>query len=159
MRRLLALAAAILGVLALFGGKPPAVKTVAAVDVAEWIRDRKPGLRIIDPRTEAEFDEYHLPRAERLTPSITFHTNETVVFAEPWDRGRPARIHPNTYLLRGGIQAWVDEVMNPTITANASPSARKTFDRASSVSRYFGGVPRVVDKLPSTHNPVRRRGC
>jgi rhodanese-related sulfurtransferase len=159
MRRVLAIAAAILGVLALFGGEPAAAKTVNAVDVAEWIRDRKPGLRIIDPRTEAEFDEYHLPRAERLLPSATFNPTETIVLAEPWDRGRPARIHPNIYLLHGGMQAWIDEVMNPTITTGASPSARKAFERASSVSRYFGGVPRLVDKVPATHNSVRRRGC
>ena len=92
-------------------------------------------------------------------PSTTFNPNDTIVFAEPWDRGRPARISRNIYLLRGGMQAWVDEVMNPTITSNASPAERKAFERASTVSRYFGGIPRIVDKLPATHNAVRRRGC
>jgi hypothetical protein len=60
------------------------------------------------------------------------------------------------------MQAWIDEVMNPTITADAQPSARAAYERASIVSRYFGGVPRVVDKLPAAHTnaaAVRRRGC
>jgi rhodanese-related sulfurtransferase len=157
VRRLLAASAAILGVLALFAGKPPAIQTVAPVELAEWIRDRKPNLRIIDVRSEAEFDEYHLPRAERLTSSTTFGPDDTIVLVGGGSVGAE-----NVYVLRGGIQAWIDEVMNPAITADAPPSAHIAFQRASIVSRYFGGVPRVVDKLPSVRTnaaAVRRRGC
>ncbi|HEX3578310.1 MAG TPA: rhodanese-like domain-containing protein [Thermoanaerobaculia bacterium] len=157
MRRTLAAAAAILGVLALFAGKAPAMQSVAPVELAEWIRDRKPNLRVIDTRSEAEFDEYHLPRAERFTSTTTFAPDDTVVLVAG------GSVHAkNVYILRGGIQAWIDEVMNPTITADASPSAHIAFQRASVVSRYFGGVPRVVDKLPAVRanaSSVRRRGC
>jgi rhodanese-related sulfurtransferase len=157
VRRTLAAAAAILGVLALFAGKAPAMQSVAPVELAEWIRDRKPNLRVIDTRSEAEFDEYHLPRAERFTSTTTFAPDDTVVLVAG------GSVHAkNVYILRGGIQAWIDEVMNPTITADASPSAHIAFQRASVVSRYFGGVPRVVDKLPAVRanaSSVRRRGC
>ena len=189
MRRVLAAAAAILGVLALFAGDapersadgspavpPPARRQrsapasrwrysrraagatfIAPVELAEWIRDRKPHLRVIDVRSEEEFDEYHLPRAERITSSTTFAPDDTIVLVA----GGSVRAR-NVYVLRGGVQAWIDEVMNPTITADAPPSARAAYERASIVSRYFGGVPRVVDKLPATHfnaSTVRRRGC
>ena len=30
-----------------------------------WIRDRKPGLRVLDVRTDSEFEAYHIPSAER----------------------------------------------------------------------------------------------
>lgn len=158
MRRALAAVAAILGVLALFAGKAPALQNIAPVELAEWIRDRKPNLRIVDVRSEKEFDEYHLPRAERFTPSTTFAPDDTIVFVAGGERS----VHRDVYVLRGGIQAWIDEVMNPTITADAPPSAHVAFQRASIVSRYFGGVPRVVDKLPATRTnaaAVRRRGC
>jgi rhodanese-related sulfurtransferase len=157
VRRVLAAAAAILGVLALFAGKAPAIRSVAPIELAEWIRDRKPHLRVVDARTEAEFDEYHLPRAERLTSSTTFADGETIVLVA----GGSVEAR-KVYVLRGGIQAWIDEVMNPTITADAPPSARAAYDRASAVSRYFGGVPRIVDKLPAVRAnaaAVRRRGC
>ena len=157
MRRVLAAAAAILGVLALFAGKAPSIQSVAPVELAEWIRDRKPNLRVIDVRSEGEFEEYHLPRAERLTSSTAFAPDDTIVLVA----GGSVRAR-NVYALRGGVQAWIDEVMNPTIAADAPPSARAAYERASIVSRYFGGVPRVVDKLPATHvnaNAVRRRGC
>jgi rhodanese-related sulfurtransferase len=191
VRRLLAAAATILGVLALFAGEvpdrsadgssagpPPArrrvsapasrwrssrraagatLQTVAPVELAEWIRDRRPNLRIIDTRTEQDFDEYHLPRAERLTSSTKFAPDDTIVLVAG---GSVDARH--VYVLRGGIHAWIDEVMNPTITADAPPSARAAYERASVVSRYFGGVPRIVDKLPATGAntaAVRRRGC
>ena len=187
MRRVLGTVAAILGVLALFAGEAPersadgssagplparrrvsapasrwrssrraAGAMLAPVELAEWIRDRKPHLRVVDTRTEAEFDAYHLPRAERLTSSTTFAPDDTIVLVA----GGSVRSR-NVYVLRGGIQAWIDEVMNPTITAEAAPSARAAYQRASVVSRYFGGVPRVVDKLPARANAatVRRRGC
>ena len=157
MRRALAATAAILGVLALFAGKAPAIHSVAPVELAEWIRDRKPNLRIVDIRNQAEFDEYHLPRAERLTSSATFALDDTIVLVAG------GSVHArNVYVLRGGIQAWIDEVMNPTITSDAPPSVRASYERASIVSRYFGGVPRVVDKLPAVRAnaaAVRRRGC
>lgn len=157
MRRILGTVAAILGVLALFAGKPPSIQSVSPIELAEWIRDRKPHLRIVDTRTEAEFDEYHLPRAERFTSSTTFAPDDTIVLVAG------GSVHArNVYGLRGGIQAWIDEVMNPTITAGAPPSAHIGFQRASIVSRYFGGVPRIVDKLPAERTnaaAVRRRGC
>jgi rhodanese-related sulfurtransferase len=157
VRRVLAAAAAILGVLALFAGKAPAIQSVAPVELAEWIRDRKPHLRVVDVRPEAEFDEYHLPRAERFTSATTFAPDDTIVLVA----GGSVRAR-NIYVLRGGVQAWIDEVMNPTITAGALPPARAAYERASIVSRYFGGVPRVVDRLPAVRAnaaAVRRRGC
>jgi rhodanese-related sulfurtransferase len=132
---------------------------ITAVELAEWIRDRKPNLRIIDTRPEAAFDEYHLPRAERADSlaAAQFKSNETVVLVSG-----AAVTNRDVYILRGGVKGWIDEVMNPTITADAPPSARAAYDRASIVSRYFGGVPRIVDKLPVTRSnvaAVRRRGC
>jgi rhodanese-related sulfurtransferase len=159
VRRVLAAVAAILGVLALFAARPPAIRNLTAVELAEWIRDRKPNLRVIDVRPEAEFDEYHLPRAERFTSSATFAQDDTIVLVAGGERTIHAR---NVYVLSGGIQAWIDEVMNPTITADAPASSHVAFQRASAVSRYFGGVPRVVDRLPAVRTnaaAVRRRGC
>jgi hypothetical protein len=168
IRNALAVVAAVLGALALFAGSPyrarHAVAEVSPVELAEWIRDRKPELRIIDPRPEAEFDEYHLPRAEHVQApaSVSFIPTETIVLVSGDAKG----IDRDVYVLRGGVRGWIDEVMNPTIAENAPPAARAAFQRASIVSRYFGGVPRVVDKLPvkrddavAAAKAVRRRGC
>ena len=134
IRRLLACAAVLLGVAALFAGSPyrarHAVAEVSPVDLAEWIRDRKPELRVIDPRPAAEFDEYHLPRAENVSPaSAAFKPTETIVLVA----GDAQGIDHQVYVLRGGVRGWIDEVMSPTITENASPgSARPISGPASS---------------------------
>jgi hypothetical protein len=163
IRRVLAVVAMVLGVLALFSGSPHRVAEVTPVELAEWIRDRKPELRIIDLRPEAEFDDYHLPRAENVASlaSTSFKPTETIVLVSGDAKG----VDRDVYILRGGVRGWIDEVMNPTIIENASPEARAAYQRASIVSRYFGGVPRIVDKVqvkPSdaaAAKAVRRRGC
>jgi rhodanese-related sulfurtransferase len=194
IRRVLAGVAALLGVMALVAGSPYAERRdvgvarlasaiaheddhITAVELAEWIRDRKPGLRVIDLRTEEKWIEYHLPRAERLAieslASASFKPAETIVLvsgggahaAQAWILLQTMG-HRQVYFLRGGMREWIDDVMNPTIAADASPATRAAFQRVSDVSRYFGGVPRVVDKMPAKSDDdiaaaaaVRRRGC
>src|SRR5256714_13982575 len=42
---------------------------VTALELAEWIRDRKPGLRVIDIRSSDEFSALHIPTAEQVSLS------------------------------------------------------------------------------------------
>lgn len=195
--RLLAMAAALAGVLAAFAGSPapgqrhavPAARAgvdvarmaaavaheedhITALELAEWIRGRKPGLRIIDLRSAREFDTYHLPRAEKLAiesvVATPFRPGETVVLisdggahaAQAWVLLQTLG-HRNVYCLRGGLGEWLDDVMHPTLPANASPEAAAAFRRASELSRYFGGVPRSAPAVPSQPGAaaIPRRGC
>lgn len=195
-------AALLLGALAAFAGSPYRAQHVTvdvqrlawavtreedhitAVELAEWIRSRKAGLRIVDLRTQTEFETYHVPRAERVAldsiASATFRTSDTIVLisdggahaAQAWVLLQ-ALGYRQVYFLRGGIREWIDEVMNPKIVADASPEAMAEFKRVGDISRYFGGVPRIVDKLEprniesddhavSTSEDaaaIRRRGC
>jgi hypothetical protein len=96
--RVLAVTAALLGVLALFAGTPSPAKLdvgalaaeivreddhVTAIELAQWIRDRKAGLRVFDLRTAEEFDEYHVPTAKRVAldalVSMRFTPADTIV--------------------------------------------------------------------------------
>jgi len=204
--RAFAVAAALCGALAAFAGSPYRANHatvdverlaaavaheedhVTAVELAEWIRGRKPGLRVIDLRPAVEFETYHVPRAERIAleslGSTPFRATETIVLisgggahaAQAWVLLQ-ALGHRQVYFLRGGLQEWIDDVMNPTILASASPRAMAEFKRVGEISRYFGGVPRIVDKLdPRPANSdasgdrsesstsdaaaaIRRRGC
>ena len=131
---------------------------VTAIELAEWIRDRKPGLRVIDVRPAAEFAAFHLPSATNLPieslPSGRFAPADTIVLysgasghaAQAWVFLR-ALGHERVYFFRGGLAEWVDDVLNPTRLSSASPEEIARFDRIAVVSRYFGGVPRVVDRL------------
>ena len=67
--------------------------------------------------------------------------------------------HERVYFLRGGLADWVDEVLNPKRLSSASPDEIARFERIAALSRYFGGVPRVVEpsgRCSSTPGDVGR---
>ena len=144
---------------------------VTAVELAEWIKSQRPDLRVIDVRDSAAFDAYHIPRAERIAlsdvVSTPFSRDETIVLysdggahaAQAWVFLR-ATGHKRVYFLRGGLDEWTADVMNPTLATSASDSARESFEKIAEISKYFGGLPRVGDSTavrPSVR--VRGRGC
>jgi rhodanese-related sulfurtransferase len=164
--------ALVLGVLAAFAGTPDRARNarmdveslaraveheedhVTAIELAEWIKGRRPGLRVVDIRPAAEFAALHIPTAERIPlrdlSKTAFRRDETIVLyseggahaAQGWVFLR-ALGHERVYFLKGGIHEWLGDVMNPTISSTAGDSARKVFARVSDLSRYFGGAPRV----------------
>jgi rhodanese-related sulfurtransferase len=161
---------------------------VTAVELAHWIRERRPGLRVVDLQSDADFVAYHIPGAEHIPlqslARAPFRTTDTLVLysaggahaAQGWVFLQ-ALGYRQVYFLRGGVREWLDEVMSPTLQANASPDAVAAFQRIASLSRYFGGVPRIGDRqneraapesreatLPppaqhATAAEIRRRGC
>jgi rhodanese-related sulfurtransferase/uncharacterized membrane protein YedE/YeeE len=160
----LTIPAVLLGALALFAGSPYRARLdverlaravarqedhVTALELAAWIRDRKPGLRVLDLRTPAEFDAGHIPRAERVAleslASTPFRAGETLVLisaggahaAQAWVFLQ-ALGNRQVYFLRGGQEEWEDEVMHPRVS--------------SELTRYFGSVPR------GDGPPARRSG-
>jgi len=185
-RRALAAAAALLGALAAVA-PPPARSAVpvaalareidreadhvTALELAAWLRDRKPGLRVLDVRGDSEYAAYHIPTAVRL-PLASIDTlrpraGETLVLyseggahaAQAWVLLRAAG-HRQVYFLRGGLLDWLDDVMHP------APGGDR---EAAALSEYFGGTPRVggddagaraeeggaADRV----RHLRRRGC
>jgi rhodanese-related sulfurtransferase len=127
---------------------------VTAIELAEWIRDRRPGLRVVDIRSSGEFEAMHIPTAERIPLSelskTPFRRDETIVLyseggahaGQGWVFLR-ALGYSQVYFLRGGLREWLDDVMSPTIDLRAGDSVKKAFTRVSDLSRYFGGSPRV----------------
>ena len=178
--RIAAVAALVLAVGALLAGdpRPPAASDasrrllageiereadhVTALELAAWIRDRRPGLRVIDVRPDSEYRAYHVPTAERmaLADLVTrrWQAGETLVLyseggahaAQAWVLLRAAGLR-EVYFLRGGILEWLDEVMQPV--------------RSSELTRYFGGTARaesavpIPDHVPAAVRRQRRRSC
>src|SRR5258706_710701 len=79
VHRALAVIALLAGVLAAISGTPYRAQPIAALELAQWIRDHKPGLRIVDVRAAAAFAEYHIPRSEHLAGPLTARGGETLV--------------------------------------------------------------------------------
>jgi rhodanese-related sulfurtransferase len=142
---------------------------IAPLDLAEWIRDRKPGLRVLDIRESAEFDAEHVPTAESIAlealVTTSFLPGETIVVYSP-EGGHAAQAwvllralgYEHVYSLRGGWAAWSREVLHPTVADDATGEERAAFARASALGRYFGGAPREGVRR-ETPVKARHRGC
>lgn len=159
---------------------------VTAVELARWIKERHANLRVVDLRPASDYNLYHIPTAERVSidslGASPFRSSDTIVLyseggahaAQAWVFLR-ALGYERVYFLRGGLLDWLDDVMNPTLSDNASKSDSIAFDAVAPLSRYFGGVPRTGIPADSTTRGVpssnqsstatvavrkmRRRGC
>jgi rhodanese-related sulfurtransferase len=148
---------------------------VTAVELGGWLRDGKAGLRVIDVRAKADFDEYHIPRAENVPlPSIGtagFRTSDTLVLysdggahaAQAWVMLRSLGL-TNVYFLRGGLGEWLDDVMTPMLPDDATPAEREAFRKIADLSTYFGGKPGTGPRPPASATSekakaMRRGGC
>ncbi|MEP6732065.1 MAG: rhodanese-like domain-containing protein [bacterium] len=153
---------------------------VTALELAQWIRDRKPGLRVLDVRADSEFEAFHIPSAERVPLNEITRMkpkgDETLVLyseggahaAQGWVLLRSLGF-TKVYFLRGGLLDWMDDIMSPVlspVSGNATTDSVRA--QHSALSRYFGGVPRSsAVPIPAEVNSsagsavvrVKRRGC
>jgi rhodanese-related sulfurtransferase len=151
---------------------------VTAVELAEWIRNRKPGLRVIDVRSDSEFASYHVPAAERKSlgelATMKPAENETIVLyseggahaAQGWVLLRSLGF-TKVYFLRGGFLDWMSDVMSPSLPdSSGNATADSTRAHVAALSRYFGGVPRFGRAANGADTSasqavarIKRRGC
>jgi rhodanese-related sulfurtransferase len=132
---------------------------VTAVELARWIRSRKPGLRVVDVRGADEFADFHVPSAENLSlvqlAHAGFRADETVVLyseggthaAQGWFFLR-ARGLEHVYFLRGGLYEWIQQIAEPVLPDAASPREKAEWPERAALSRYFGGTPRAGGPAP-----------
>ncbi len=147
---------------------------VTALELAAWIRDRKPGLRVIDVRPAGEFVADAIPTAENIPLEQLMRTaflpHEVVVLyseggahaGQAWVLLRALGVF-NAYFIAGGLADWRDEVMSPTLSPHATSDETHAFARTADLSRYFGGQPQVGQRPCQAPDLAagqsRRRGC
>jgi rhodanese-related sulfurtransferase len=152
---------------------------VSALQLAGWIRARKPGLRVIDVRPPAQFREFALPMAENLPLDVLLRTEfgpgEVVVLyseggahaGQAWALLRALGVH-NAWFIAGGLVDWHEEVLFPVLPRGATPQAALAFEKTAELSRYFGGTPSIGEAAatapaaavaPARSVAMRRRGC
>jgi rhodanese-related sulfurtransferase len=152
---------------------------ITALELAAWIRDRKPGLRVIDVREPDAFAAYAIPTAESIPihrlPRAAFSKDDTIVLyseggahaGQAWVLLRAAGLS-NVFFISGGLADWHGDVMEPVLPADASEDQKQTFEATAELSRYFGGEPQIGPPrgdataeapLEQARPVVRRRGC
>jgi len=172
LNRKLAIVAFLLGFVALFLGNPyrgssvtmnakelalivdKTVDHVSPEELAGWIIQGRSDYKLLDLRTEKEYNEYHIPTAE-LVPlaelgEYPILRNEKMVLyseggihsAQAWMLLR-AKGYKAVYMLFGGLDEWTDKILFPKLSQDATTDQRAAFEKMKAVSTFFGGTPQI----------------
>ncbi len=132
-------------------------------EVADQIIKKDPAVQLIDVRNPREFDQYSLPGAINIplqdilseqnvdllnqsTKMNIFYSNGSTEANEAWLLTRQLG-YQNNYVLQGGLNYWLETVLNPVQPGNNSPNdeiARYDFRKAASMALGGGGAAAVT---------------
>ena len=128
------------------------VDHVTPVELANRLIQGETDQRIIDLREPGSYAEYHIPTAENVVlgdlVDYPLYRNEQIILysdggihsAQAWFLLR-AQGFPGVYMLLGGLDAWKDEILFPSLPSGANPEEIAEFERLAQVSQFFGGSP------------------
>lgn len=151
---------------AMFPASEAAGETLRLVhpwQLADWLVTRGVTPRLVDLRAKGETSAYRIPGSEDLAPGALPGDDPVVLIAagdeiprqayRRWEAALPGRI----YLLEGGVEVWLTEVLFPDL-ARLRAAPPETLDRLRRHSRYFGGAPRNEDPA-RLRRGYGREGC
>ncbi len=143
--------------------------------VADMILRKDPSLRLIDVRSQDEFEKYSLPGAinipfsDLLSDEYTdilhqdvkmnvFYSNGTLAANQAWLITRQLG-YENNYVLEGGLNYWFEAILNPQKPASTSSDEEfAKYDFRKSLGQALGGggdaVQPAADQNALTVKPV-----
>ena len=139
--------------------------------VADWIINQDPSLRLVDVREHLAFDAFSLPGAvnipfEKLLTEenkamldcerymVVFYSNDDLTAANAWMLARRIGCH-NAYVMQGGLNRWTDTILRPAPpgeTASAEDIELYHFRKAA--GQYFIGGSGALS--PEKYEVVRQ---
>jgi len=150
---------------------------VDALDLAEWIREGRRDMRILDLREGVDTGTYTIPGAQVVSlgalPSISLDPSQVVILysdggahaAQGWVLLKLRGVS-RALVLKDGMAAWEDEILSPELPAGDDAATRDRVARIRALSLWFGGQPRVGDgtfrnatRASEGARPRRRRTC
>ena len=170
-RKRIGILALVLGVLAAFIGNPidnttasvnikalsmtasDNVNSVTVQELSNWIIQGKMDYRLVDLRTEAEYDEYNIPSSECVSMSsltesdlmrnekIILYSDDDIVASQAWFILKSDG-YKSVSILKKGMEAWKNEIVFPSCNCGEHSTAEKQqlHDKRAEVAKFFGGV-------------------
>lgn len=135
---------------------------IAAPELAARIMRGDSRLRLFDLRPAAAYRQFHIPTALLAAPGdlartplapdtdVVLYGDDSAALAEAIGVIRTRS--PKVLVLREGLSEWLGRVQEPRLAVDATPEERAQFDRAATMSRFFGGVP--LAGVPRTEVPT-----
>ena len=131
-------------------------------DVAKFIISGDPSIQLIDVRSPEEFAKFSLPGAINIpladllkkdeegdlewegylnqdVKTNIFYSNGSIYANQAWMLCKRLG-YPNNYVMKGGLNKWVETIMRPKMPLNSAPEddwVKYEFRKAASI--YFGG--------------------
>lgn len=138
--------------------------------IADMIITEDPSFLLIDVRSQDEYEEFHLPGAVNIPlPDLLsdewkpylnqdirhniFYSNSTVKANEAWMITIQLG-YRNNYVLQGGLNYWVETIMNPDAPEATNPNeeiAKYNFRKGAGME--LGGAEAVTDQAPAQPLP------
>lgn len=170
-RKRMGILAILLGIIAVFIGNPSdntsvsvnlkevsmiADKNVNSINVnelADWIIKGKMDYRLIDLRSQDEYDEYNIPTSESvsmtsLTKSelmrnekIILYSDNDIVASQAWFILKSDG-YQSVSILKNGMNAWKNEIVFPSCSFGEHSTAelKQLHDKKAEVAKFFGGA-------------------
>jgi rhodanese-related sulfurtransferase len=140
-------------------------------EIADMIINKDPSLQLIDVRNADEFEKFSLPGAMNIPLADIlseqwqgyldqdvkiniFYSNGTLNSDKAWMITRQLG-YQNNYVLLGGLNYWVETIMNPTSPASTSPDeefARYDFRKGAGMT--LGGSAASASQSTTTSQPT-----
>lgn len=141
-------------------------------ELAEKLVNKDPSIQLIDVRDQDEFEKYSLPGAINIPlPDLLssqyadilnqdvkmniFYSNGTVEANQAWMITRQLG-YANNYVLEGGLNYWVETILNPQKPATTSPDeelARYDFRAAAGAALGAGGAAPLAAPADAASGP------
>ncbi len=135
-------------------------------EVAGMIVGQDPSLQLIDVRDSLEYVKFHLPNAVHIPlthildeqnldlisendQKHVFYSNGTIRANQAWVLTRRLG-YQNTYVMKGGLNRWVETIMVPPKPPTSAPAeAFEQYDFRVAACRFFQGGTAI--------NPVKKQ--
>ncbi|KAF0142046.1 MAG: rhodanese domain-containing protein [Stygiobacter sp.] len=128
---------------------------IDAMTLADWLIKENADYTLVDLRSEKEFGEYNIPTSVNIpiesilnsdlmrNQKILLYGNDDVASAQVWFILKSSN-YKAVYILKGGLNAWKNEILFPKLDAFATTEQAAAFEKVKQVSLHFGGTPQII---------------
>ena len=142
------------------------IRLISANHLADLVSAKERGITIIDARTKAEYEEYHIPGAipysEQDLLSYSKLSKKVILYGDDeysYLSRIPADLRKKIYNLNGGIDGWFSMILFPDFS-KMQVRNKQVLEKIIERSRYFGGTSQNTNLLnTSTRSSRFREGC
>lgn len=128
---------------------------ISVMELADWLIKGKEDFVLVDLRDEKSYNEYAIPNSvnieiETLLESdlmrnekIILYGDDDIISAQAWFILKSAN-YKSVYILKGGMNAWKNEILYPKLADNATQEEKSEFEKVKQISLHFGGMPQII---------------